>query len=41
MLASDFFTPVGPMGFEYGIKLDQKPGESPGEFHFKMGAGAL
>lgn len=35
------FTPVGPMGFEYGIKLDQKPGESPGEFHFKMGAGAL
>ncbi|HUU51202.1 MAG TPA: outer membrane protein assembly factor BamA [Nitrospinota bacterium] len=35
------FTPIGPMGFDYGIKLDQKPGESPGEFHFKMGAGAL
>lgn len=35
------FSPIGPMGFDYGIKLDQKPGESSGEFHFKMGAGAL
>lgn len=30
-------TPVGPIGLLYGWKLDPKPGESPGSFHFSMG----
>lgn len=34
-----FFSPIGPMGFEYGIKINPKPGESSGEFHFRVGAG--
>ena len=34
-----FFTPIGPMGFEYGFKIAPKPGESAGEFHFRVGTG--
>ncbi|MCG8633628.1 MAG: BamA/TamA family outer membrane protein, partial [Desulfobacterales bacterium] len=30
-------TPVGPIGFLYGWKLDPEPGESKGNFHFSMG----
>ncbi|HIJ49875.1 MAG TPA: outer membrane protein assembly factor BamA [Nitrospinae bacterium] len=33
-----FISPFGPLGFAYGIKLDQKPGESSGEFHFSAGS---
>ena len=32
-----FLSPFGPIGFAYGIKLDQAPGEDPGEFHFSAG----
>ncbi len=30
-------TPVGPLRIDYGHKLDRKPGESSGEFHFSIG----
>ena len=30
-------TPAGPIRLDYGWKLDVKPGESPGEFHFSIG----
>jgi outer membrane protein assembly complex protein YaeT len=30
-------TPIGPLRFEYGRKLDRRPGESPGEFYFAVG----
>ncbi len=30
-------TPVGPLRLEYGWKLDQEEGESPGRFHFSFG----
>ena len=32
-----FLSPMGPMGFAYGIKLDQATGEESGEFHFSAG----
>ena len=32
-----WFSPMGPLRLEYGIKLDKKPGESSGEFEFTMG----
>ena len=32
-----FFSPIGPISFAWGFKLDQRPGESPGEFHFTIG----
>jgi outer membrane protein insertion porin family len=32
-----YMTPVGPIGFMYGHKLDPEPHESPGSFHFSMG----
>ncbi len=32
-----FFSPVGPITLAYGFKLDQRPGESPSEFHFTIG----
>lgn len=32
-----YMTPIGPIGFLYGWKLDTMPGESPGSFHFSMG----
>jgi outer membrane protein insertion porin family len=32
-----FFSPVGPISLAYGFKLDQRPGESPSEFHFTIG----
>lgn len=32
-----YMTPVGPIGFLYGWKLDPLPGESSGNFHFSMG----
>lgn len=31
------FTPIGPIGLAYGIKIDRKKGESSGEFHFSIG----
>lgn len=31
-------TPIGPLRAEYGWKLDQREGESPGEFHLAIGA---
>ncbi|PIR00091.1 MAG: outer membrane protein assembly factor BamA [Nitrospinae bacterium CG11_big_fil_rev_8_21_14_0_20_45_15] len=33
-----FISPFGPVGFAYGIKLDQKKGEKPAEFHFSAGS---
>jgi outer membrane protein insertion porin family len=33
-----FISPFGPLGFAYGIKLDQNSGESTGEFHFSAGS---
>lgn len=30
--------PVGPVRFEYGFNLNQKPGEPSGAFHFAIGA---
>ena len=30
-------TPVGPLSLYYGHKLNRKPGESPGRFHFSIG----
>ena len=32
-----FMSPMGPLGFAYGIKLDQATGEQSGEFHFSAG----
>ena len=32
-----YFTPIGPIGVYYGHKLDKKPGESAGRFHFTIG----
>jgi outer membrane protein insertion porin family len=32
-----FLSPMGPIGFAYGIKLDQATGEESGEFHFSAG----
>ncbi|MDP7556943.1 MAG: outer membrane protein assembly factor BamA [Nitrospinaceae bacterium] len=33
-----FLSPFGPVGFAYGLKLDQTDGENPGEFHFSAGS---
>ncbi|MFC1896545.1 outer membrane protein assembly factor, partial [Thermodesulfobacteriota bacterium] len=32
-----YITPVGPIGFLYGVKLDRQPGESDGRLHFSIG----
>jgi outer membrane protein insertion porin family len=32
-----YITPIGPIGFLYGFKLDPKDGESAGRLHFAMG----
>ena len=32
-----YITPVGPLRAEYGFKLDRRPGESRGRFHFTFG----
>ena len=32
-----FISPFGPIGFSYGFKLDQAPGEQDSEFHFSAG----
>ena len=32
-----FMSPFGPIGFAYGLKLDQATGEESGEFHFSAG----
>jgi len=32
-----FLSPMGPLGFAYGIKLDRATGEESGEFHFSAG----
>ncbi|MBI5748306.1 MAG: outer membrane protein assembly factor BamA [Nitrospinae bacterium] len=32
-----FYSPIGPISFAWGFKLDQKKGESPSEFHFTIG----
>ena len=33
-----FLSPFGPVGFAYGLKLDQADSENPGEFHFSAGS---
>jgi outer membrane protein insertion porin family len=33
-----YITPVGPVAVDYGWKLDRREGESPGEWHFTIGA---
>ncbi|NIQ00900.1 MAG: BamA/TamA family outer membrane protein, partial [Nitrospinaceae bacterium] len=37
-IGARFLSPFGPIGFAYGIKLDQAPGESEAEFHFTAGS---
>ncbi|MFQ5716900.1 MAG: outer membrane protein assembly factor BamA [Nitrospinales bacterium] len=32
-----FFSPFGPIGLAYGVKLDKRAGESAAEFHFSAG----
>ncbi len=32
-----YHTPIGPISFLYGHKLDPRPGEDAGAFHFSMG----
>ena len=32
-----YITPIGPVGFLYGFKLDKRDGESPGRLHFSLG----
>jgi outer membrane protein insertion porin family len=32
-----YFTPIGPIGIYYGHKLDRKPNESEGRYHFTIG----
>lgn len=32
-----YMTPIGPIGFLYGWKLETMPNESPGSLHFSMG----
>ncbi|MDO8644229.1 MAG: outer membrane protein assembly factor BamA [bacterium] len=32
-----YITPVGPIRFDYGVKLDRQTGESRGRFHFTFG----
>jgi outer membrane protein insertion porin family len=36
-LGLQFNTPVGPVRFDYGHKLDRRADESKGEFHFSIG----
>lgn len=36
-LALRYITAIGPIGGMYGWKLDRKPGESAGAFHFSIG----
>ena len=36
-LGLHYFTPIGPVGIYYGHKLNRKPGESAGRFHFTLG----
>lgn len=33
-----YVTPIGPLAVDYGWKLDRREGESPGAFHFTVGA---
>ncbi|OIP33869.1 MAG: outer membrane protein assembly factor BamA [Deltaproteobacteria bacterium CG2_30_66_27] len=33
-----YLTPVGPIGLDYGWKLDQREGETAAEWHFTVGA---
>ncbi|MCH8311616.1 MAG: outer membrane protein assembly factor BamA [Nitrospinae bacterium] len=33
-----FLSPFGPVGFAYGVKLDQRTGEELAEFHFTAGS---
>lgn len=32
-----YITPIGPIGLMYGHKLNKRPDESPGRFHFSIG----
>ncbi|MBF0429802.1 MAG: BamA/TamA family outer membrane protein [Fibrobacteria bacterium] len=32
-----YFTPIGPIGLLYGLKLAKRSGEDPGQFHFSIG----
>ncbi|MFO7837908.1 MAG: POTRA domain-containing protein [Desulfosalsimonadaceae bacterium] len=36
-LALRYITPIGPLSAMYGWKLDRKPEEGPGQFHFALG----
>jgi len=33
-----FLSPMGPLGFAYGVKLDRRTGETTGQFHFSAGS---
>ncbi len=32
-----FLSPLGPIGLAYGVKINPRPGDSSGEFHFSAG----
>lgn len=32
-----YLSPIGPLGFVHGWKLDREPGESAGRFHVSIG----
>ena len=32
-----WMTPIGPVRFDYGFKLDRQEGESSGEFYITLG----
>ena len=32
-----YITPIGPIGLLYGQKIDPRPGETSGQFHFSIG----
>lgn len=36
-LGMRYLTPIGPIGLLYGHKIDPRPGESKGQFHFTIG----
>jgi outer membrane protein insertion porin family len=36
-LGLQYITPIGPIGLFYGHKLDRRPGESSGQWHFSIG----
>jgi outer membrane protein insertion porin family len=32
-----YLTPIGPINFDYGVKINRQSNEKPGQFHFSVG----